>query len=180
MKPACHTMIDLLASVSAEQLGRPTPCADYTVAGLIDHIAEVSLGFAELARGQATGPRPARPSDDLAAVADAVGTLGEAWADPVAWQGVSAPGGLPLPNETWGKIAFTEMVVHGWDLAAATGHPVDLPEETLRACLDHVAVFVPAAPVPELWGAAVEVPGDAPLLDRIVAVTGRDPHWTAA
>ena len=76
---------------------------------------------------------------------------------------------------TWAKIALTELMVHGWDLARATGQPFDLPEPTLRACLEHVAVFVPAAPLPELWDPPVAVAADAGLLDRIVAITGRTP-----
>ncbi|WP_024801124.1 TIGR03086 family metal-binding protein [Nocardia sp. BMG51109] len=171
LKPACHTMIELLADVSDELLGRPTPCAEYTVADLVDHIVESARGFIELA-GRAAPP----PGDRAAQVAE----LGEAWADPAAWTGTGGPPQLRLPNELWGRIALTEMVVHGWDLAVALGRPFHLPEETLRACLDHVTAFVPEAPLPELWGSAVDAPATAPLIDRIVAVTGRDPHWTPA
>ncbi len=101
--------------------------------------------------------------------------LGEAWANPGAWRGTSNGAGVDLPNEVWGKIALTELVVHDWDLAKATGQPFGLPEETLRACFDHVAEFVPNAPVEGLWGAAAEVPADAPRLDWIVDITGRNP-----
>ena len=59
--------------------------------------------------------------------------------------------------------------------AKATGQSLDLPEHTLQACLDHVAKFVPNAPVPALWGPPVEVAPGAALLDRIVAITGRAP-----
>ena len=72
--------------------------------------------------------------------------------------------GVELSNTTWGKITLTELVVHGWDIAIAIGHPFDLPEHTLQACFDHVAVFVPNAPLPDLWGPPVEVPQDAALL----------------
>jgi len=85
-----------------------------------------------------------------------------------------------LSNELWGRITLTELVVHGWDIAVATGQPFDLPGETLRACLEHVAEFVPNAPVPGLWGPAVGVPVDATLLDRIVAATGRTPREAPA
>ncbi len=68
------------------------------------------------------------------------------------------------------------MVVHGWDLARATGRPFGLDDEqALRACLEHVAEFVPNAPVPQLWGPPAVVADDAPLIDRIVAITGRTP-----
>src|ERR1700686_436674 len=66
--------------------------------------------------------------------------------------------GSALFNPTWGKIAPTQLVVHGWDIATATGQAFDLPEHTLQACLEHVAVFVPNAPSQDLWGPPVEVP----------------------
>jgi uncharacterized protein (TIGR03086 family) len=80
-----------------------------------------------------------------------------------------------VSNETWGKITLTELVVHGWDIAKATGQPFDLPEPTLRACLDRVAIFVPNATIPTLWGPPVDVATAVPLLVRIVAITGRIP-----
>jgi hypothetical protein len=66
-------------------------------------------------------------------------------------------------------------VVHGWDIATATGQPFELPDVTLRACLDHVAAFLPNAPAPALWGPPVEVDRGATLVDRIVATAGRVP-----
>jgi len=176
---ACDRMTALLKCVTDDQLSAPTPCAGYTVADLVEHVDMVSRGFAALARrdaeeaargGRATADQGWR--DDVAAQ---VRTLGEAWHDPGAWQGSTDAGGLELTNEGWGRVALTEMVVHGWDLAQATGQTVDLPEATLRACLDHVAAFVPNAPVPALWGPAIAVSADAALIDRIVAVTGRNP-----
>jgi uncharacterized protein (TIGR03086 family) len=166
-KPACSRMIDVLAGVTDSQLADPTPCTEYTVRDLIAHIDQVSHGFAGLA-----GSEPGASEDDIA---QHVRGLGEAWDDPAAWQGKSDAGGLELPNRIWGRIAFTEIVVHGWDLAKATGQPFDLPEETVQACYDHVAEFVPKAPVPGLWGPPVEVDSGAPLLDRLVAITGRRP-----
>lgn len=104
-----------------------------------------------------------------------VRTLGKAWDDPAAWEGTGNVPGSDLSNTTWGKITLTELVVHGWDLANATDQPLDLPEPTVQACFDHVAVFVPNAPVPDLWGPPVEVSPDASQLDRIVAITRRVP-----
>ncbi|MEV0699001.1 TIGR03086 family metal-binding protein [Saccharopolyspora sp. NPDC050389] len=183
LKPACRRMTDLLAAIADDQLVGPTPCAEYTVGDLIDHVDEAAHGFAALA-GNDLGERADTGSQPTAAnlgddwrrrVAKHVRVLGEAWDDPAAWRGSSGGAGVELPNEVWGKIALTEMVVHGWDLAKATGQPFGLPEETLRACHEHVAEFVPNAPIESLWGRAVETRADAPLLDRIVAITGRTP-----
>ncbi|RDI43844.1 uncharacterized protein (TIGR03086 family) [Nocardia mexicana] len=178
LKPACHTVIDLLESVSGDQVENPTPCAEYSVADLIHHCAEFSHAFSGIARRQPSG-EPVVRTADIHRVAALVWELGEAWADPAAWEGTGGPADPRLPNETWGKIALTELVVHGWDLAVALDRTFWMPEETLHSCLDHVTVFIPNAPIPALWSPAVETPGDAPLIDRIVAITGRDPHWSA-
>jgi uncharacterized protein (TIGR03086 family) len=182
LEPASRRMIELLAGVTDDELAGPTPCAAFTVGDLIDHVDEASQQFAALA-----GHRPAEPAGDHGPADDRFGPgwrervgghvagLAVAWDDPAVWQGSTAGGSVELPNERWGKIALTELVVHGWDLARATGQPFDLPDDTLRACLDHVAEFVPEAPFPDLWGPPVEAAAGAPLLDRIVAITGRTP-----
>lgn len=173
LKPACAAVIGLLDGVTDDRLDDPTPCAEFTVGDLIDHLDEVSHGFAGFARKIETPRRV--PGADRDRVAGHVRELGEAWDDPEAWTGSGDAGGLELSNDQWGRIALTEMVVHGWDLATATGRPFVLPEPTLRACLDHVAVFVPNAPIPQLWGTPTTLPADVPLIDRIVAITGRTP-----
>src|SRR5438094_7598725 len=141
LNPACHRMVDLLAHVTDEQLTGPSPCAEYTLAELIQHVDVASQRFIALARQDSVaGPDTA----DLGpgwrdSVAEHVRTLGKAWDEPAAWRGSTNRAGLDLPNERWGKIALTEIVVHGWDIAKATGQPFDLPADTLRACFDHVA-----------------------------------------
>ncbi|MFI0483916.1 TIGR03086 family metal-binding protein [Actinomadura sp. 9N215] len=181
LTPACDRMVGILAAVARDQLSNATPCTGYSVGDLIDHVDLVAEGAAALALKETSESAGREPSaanlgdDWWDGVAAHLWALGAAWKDPAAWQGSTDAGGLELPNDVWGKIALTEVVVHGWDLAKATGQPVDMPEEAVRACLDHVAVFVPNAPVPALWGPAVEVPADAPLIDRVVGITGRTP-----
>ncbi|MGX1772059.1 TIGR03086 family metal-binding protein [Nocardia brasiliensis] len=184
LKPAGATVIELLHTTTDEQLDQPTPCSEYTVAQLIEHIREVAVGFAAMARKDSG--RPDDPAGIPSVVdaarrretAELVDALTLAWDAPEAWQGTTAPSpDVTLPNEVWGRIVLTELVVHGWDLARATDRPLELPAATLRACLDHVVDFVPKAPVPQLWGPAVDTSDDAALIDRIVAVTGRDPRW---
>ncbi|MCX2955322.1 TIGR03086 family metal-binding protein [Lentzea sp. NEAU-D7] len=179
LKPACHRMVEVLQRVTDDQLTSSSPCAEYTVADLIDHVDLVSRGSAALARRD-SGELPDTGGADSSpgwrdGVARHVLALGEAWDEPAAWQGRTDVAGLELSNEVWGKIALTELVVHGWDIAKATGQPFDLPEHTVRACFDHVTEFVPVAPVPALWGPPVAVGPDATLLDQIVAITGRVP-----
>ena len=186
LKPACAGMTEVLRGVADDQLGARTPCDEYTVADLIDHVDLVTRGATALALGDGGGLAGNGPEAvhlepgwrDL--LASRLESLGAAWDDPDAWEGSGNVPGSDLANRTWARIALTELVVHGWDIARATGQRVDLPDATLQACLDHVVAFVPEAPVPGLFGPAVEVTGDASLLDRIVAATGRDPGaWSA-
>ncbi|AKU15512.1 TIGR03086 family metal-binding protein [Luteipulveratus mongoliensis] len=167
LKPACAEMRNVLAALTDRHLAEPTPCAEYRVRDLVEHVDQVAHGFIGLAGGSS--------SEEDSPVAHVMG-LGDAWDDSAAWDG-SSGGDVGLSNATWGKIALTEMVVHGWDLAVASGQTFELPEDTLQACLAHVATFVPNAPVPELWGTPVELAPGASSLHRILAVTGRDPEW---
>jgi uncharacterized protein (TIGR03086 family) len=177
LKPACDRIIDLISGIANEQLSAPTPCTEYTVGDLIEHVDLVAQGATALARCSEfpdTGCSHLE-SDWQDTFVDHLHAVGEAWDDPKAWEGSGNVPGSDLSNATWGKITLTELVVHGWDIATAIGRPFDLPEQTLRACLDHVAVFVPNAPLPDLWGPPVEIPPDAALLVRILSVTGRAP-----
>ena len=178
LKPACEAMIEVLAGLADDRLTSPSPCTEYTVGDLIDHVDLVAQGATAFALGSSqlpdTGYSHLKP-DWRDTVTQHVRALGKAWDDPAVWEGTGNVPGSDLSNSTWGNIALTELVVHGWDIATATCQAFDLPENTLQACFEHVAVFVPNAPLPDLWGLPVEVPPDAALLDRILAITGRAP-----
>jgi uncharacterized protein (TIGR03086 family) len=101
--------------------------------------------------------------------------LAAAWQDPAAWEGMSRAGGVDFPGEVGGMIALTEVVIHGWDVAAATGQDYDVDAATLDAVLPHVTAIAAEGPTEGLFGPAVPVADDAPGLDRVIALSGRDP-----
>jgi uncharacterized protein (TIGR03086 family) len=70
--------------------------------------------------------------------------------------------------------------VHGWDLAVATGRPYTPDPAAVGVCIDYAHQFAAAAPEARdsIYGPEVPVPADAPALDRLLGLTGRDPHWT--
>jgi uncharacterized protein (TIGR03086 family) len=171
----------LVAGVTDDDLARPTPCRTYTVGDLLDHIQGFARGFIAAA---AKTPLGAAPSGDAARlnpdwrveIPRQVMTLAGAWRDPEAWTGMTAAGGVELPAEVAGVVALDELVIHGWDLAKATNQPAGYDGPGLEAVFGMVNQFR-ALEVEGLFGALVEVPVDAPLLDRILGVTGRDPGW---
>ena len=189
LEPAARRLGDLVGGIPEELLDAPTPCPAYTVGDLVDHVAGTALAFRGAAvkdQGDATSQGPSgdasrlgddwrtRIPRDLAALADA-------WRDPSAWTGMTKAGGVELPGEVAGLVALDELVVHGWDVARATGQTYDCDAPSLEAVHDFVSQF--SEPGQEemragLFGPVVEVPEDAPLLDRVIGLTGRNPAWS--
>jgi uncharacterized protein (TIGR03086 family) len=175
---AADPLTAVVGAIHDDQLTEPTPCDDYDVGALIGHLLHWAPTLAGAAHKREVAPPDVPLALPLAWQGDLFGHVDRvvtAWREPHAWEGTTRLGGIELPAATVGAFAVRELVVHGWDLARATGQPFVLPEATLRTCLDHVAAFVPNAPVPGLWGPPVAVAADAGLLDRIVAITGRTP-----
>ncbi|WP_433465915.1 TIGR03086 family metal-binding protein [Spirillospora sp. CA-128828] len=190
LAPATRRMAALLAGVSDSQLDEPTPCAGTSLGALIDHVNGLSLAFTWAAsknfpQGPSQPPSAdasSLPPDWRTRVPAQLDALAAAWRAPDAWQGMTAAGGVDLPGEQAGHVAMNELVVHGWDISRASGQPYDIGEDEIDACLAFVAPAVEQSGgkgVPGLFDAAVDVPEDAPPLARLIAMTGRDPSWTA-
>jgi uncharacterized protein (TIGR03086 family) len=189
LEPAARRLGELVRGIPDELLDAPTPCPAYTVGDLVDHIGGAAVAFTGAAtkdQGDATSQGPSGDSSrltddwrtriprDLAALADA-------WRDPDAWTGMTKAGGVELPGEVAGLVALDEVVVHGWDVARATGQAYDCDAPSLEAVRAFVLQF--SEPGQEemragLFGPVVDVPEDAPLLDRVIGLTGRDPAWS--
>jgi uncharacterized protein (TIGR03086 family) len=91
-------------------------------------------------------------------------------------------GGVSLPSEIAGRIGLNEIVLHGWDLARASGRPFQQDPGSLQACLASLSFMYPPEHLERrkgIFGPPVAVPEGAPLVDRVVAFSGRDPGWTA-
>ena len=86
-------------------------------------------------------------------------------------------GGVDLPGEIAGSVALTEVVIHGWDVARATGQSFECDPATAEPLLAHVSQVAAEGPVEGLFGPAVAIGDDAPALDRAIALSGRDPAW---
>jgi uncharacterized protein (TIGR03086 family) len=76
-------------------------------------------------------------------------------------------------------VVNNELVLHGWDLAMATGQPFQVTPEDLEASWQFV-LNTPDQPEARegLFGPRLPIADDAPLLDRTLAYAGRDPNWT--
>lgn len=187
--PAAEQMTRLIEGVSPDDLGAPTPCRDYTLGDLLDHVATLTLAFSDKA---ATGDQPdvpPPPPGDAAHLPDDwqtrvpadLSALADAWRPSSAWDGMTKVAGIDMPNSVAGLVALEEIVVHGWDVARATGQSFDLDDASLDGALEMLAMFtVPGEEPPPggLYRKVIEVPDHAPLVDRVVARAGRDPKWS--
>lgn len=189
LEPAARRMADLIRGVPDDRLDGPTPCPAYTLGDLVDHVAGLTLAFTGAAKkdtGDATSQGPSgdasRLSDDWRTrIPRDLAALADAWRDPEAWTGRTKAGGVDLPGEAAGIVALDELVVHGWDVARASGQAYDVDPASLEAVHGFVAQFSEQgqeAARAGLFGPVVEVPDDAPLLDRVIGLTGRDPDWS--
>ena len=159
--------------ISTDELTEQTPCREFDVAGLTDHLLN---SITQL--GQAAGAQvPARNREDsverqiVAAVRPALD----------AWHRRGLEGTVPFgsgeaPARFMAGILSLEFLVHAWDYAAATGRPIDVPD----SLTDYVSGLVHRIVTPDGRARAgfdepVEVPQDASQLDRLGAFTGRRP-----
>jgi uncharacterized protein (TIGR03086 family) len=182
---ACKRTSDVLAKLDDQQLSGTTPCEGLQLRDVVAHVGGLALAFTAAARkesGEYAETPPGTGGYHLDAdwrtsyPAGLVG-LSQAWQAPAAWQGMTRIAGLDLPGAVTGSVALTEVVIHGWDIARAAGLPYAVDPHTAEAVLAHVTQVAAEGPVEGLFGPAVPVADDAPVLDRIVALSGRDPAW---
>lgn len=190
LAPPAERLIGLLAGVSDDDLGAPTPCAGTPVAALLDHLMSLSSAFTAAAAKTSAGSDGGNgavtsPSADhldprwREVLPRRLQTLVEAWRAPQAWEGTTQAGGVTMPAEEMGVVVLDELVLHGWDLARATGQPYEGDEDSTAAVLAFATAVQQGdeASREGLFGPAVPVADDAPAFDRALGMAGRDPAW---
>ncbi|MGW7417705.1 TIGR03086 family metal-binding protein [Streptomyces sp. NPDC054863] len=174
---ACEAVLDavrtLVEAVEPGEFGRPTPCAAWDVRILLDHLVWENLLWAGLAEGAPRSDFAAdHLGDDHAAAFRA--------ASRAARSAFRRPGMLeqrygPAPGRRLVEQLTIEMLVHGWDLARATGRPFEGVGPLAEAALPVVAEIYGGLPrtAGGSFGPPQPVSEDAPPLDRLAASLGR-------
>src|SRR3984957_15868484 len=140
LTPATEIVARGVDDIDDDQLGGPTPCLGTSVADLLYHLDGLCLAFtAAAAKDLAAGSQgPSADGSRLEPdwrmrIPGRLAQLASAWQDETAWAGMTRAGGLDLPGEVAGQVAINEVVVHGWDLAAATGQDYGCETELVEA-----------------------------------------------
>lgn len=184
--PTARRLGALVTAVDDARLDAPTPCPEYTVGDLLDHIGGLAVAFTEAARKEhgtnATQPPPGSTAhlaaDWRTRIPADLETLGVAWQDPQAWEGTTVIAAMEMPAPAVGAVALDEIVTHAWDLARALGEPFDADADAIAGAMDFIGpISEPGAPRPPIFGPVVAVADDASPMARFVALTGRDPDW---
>jgi uncharacterized protein (TIGR03086 family) len=186
MLPAAAEAARIVGNVTAGQLDAPTPCPGWDVRALINHMITWAGPGETAARKEP--PAGGKVDEDRDFVAEGgwaerytglVTRMAQAWQDPAAFEGDTSltgnPDGMPAPVIFW--MMTGECVLHGWDLAAATGQETRFPDELIEITYERTIPTAEMAREYEAFGEEVKVPESAPVLDRLLGLTGRDPHW---
>jgi uncharacterized protein (TIGR03086 family) len=130
----------VLANVSPDQLGAPTPCSEWTIHDLIEHV----IGGNEYVGRWADNPiePPARPDDIAAAHRTAAAAAHGIFAGPGGMTTMFNPPFGQVPGQLFIGIRTTDVLTHAWDLAAATGQSTDLDPELATEQLAAARAFV--------------------------------------
>lgn len=185
--PAVDALKSVVDSVGDDQLHASTPCADYDVADLLHHVDGLAVAFTRAARKDTAESAPPHVDGSLlpegwrTRIPRQLDELAEAWRSPDAWEGSTSAGGVEMDGATTGLVTTNEVVLHGWDLARATGQAYAVDPGSVSAARGFVAMF--SGPGTEemrggLFGPELSAPADGSPLDELLAMSGRDRGWT--
>ncbi|MER5513758.1 TIGR03086 family metal-binding protein [Streptomyces sp. NPDC002763] len=180
-------VVGAVRGASVDKYGGPTPCSAWTVRDLVDHVAMMLLLTRDAGTRTASDPSlltthpvpflAGRPESEWSLLlAGQAEPAARAWSEPAAWEGEASLGGPPMPATALGEILIAEFTVHAWDTAVATGQPLAVPAPLARATFETYAREAPRMRGLGLLGGEVPQDEDAPLLDRALALSGRDPR----
>lgn len=162
---------DVIAGLRPTELDEPTPCAEFTVRGVLEHMIAGATMFAAAYRGEA--PIDPEFGDPIAGVQTALAGLAASITAPGALdRTIQAPFG-DIDGESFARFVVLDGLVHGWDLATATGQPYEPPRELVAAVTEFAEQALDRLRDGDTFKAAVEPATDAAPIERLAAYTGR-------
>jgi uncharacterized protein (TIGR03086 family) len=173
---AFDAVAGLISSIRAGQWSAPTPCTDWTVRQMVNHLIGMNRVFAALLADQPPPPRPSADhveDDPVGAYRDSAAALQAAFSRPgVLERTYHGPLGTATGAERL-QIRLYDLLAHGWDLAQATEQPAGLPDDLAEQSLAFARTQLTEQARPGRFGPAQIVAGRAPAIERLVAFLGR-------
>ena len=173
----------VVGGVTADQLTAPTPCTDWDLRTLLNHTILWTAHSAERRARDEPLPDELMSTDFVAqpdwaqAYAAQLDRAVAAWSDPGAWARELNVMGAPTPSAGVGALLVAEMVLHGWDIARATGQDYHCTGPVLAATAQAVDDNAELFRKYQGFASPIELPEGASEFDRLLATSGRDPSW---
>ncbi len=186
MAAAAAETVRVVRGVRADQLSGVTPCPEWDVRTLLNHLI---LWTAYSAEQRAYGGSVAEDlmNKDFAAepgfaagYAAQVDKALAAWSDPAAWERELGVVGNATPAADVAAMLIMEYALHGWDLARATGQEYRCDDDVAAVVLRTVQEQAELFRQYQGFADQVDVPAGAPAFDRALGLSGRDPDWKPA
>jgi uncharacterized protein (TIGR03086 family) len=172
-----------ITAVAPDQWSEQSPCADWKARDVVGHIL-VMHGAMLQPLGRDLSPAPSIDDDPLAAFRAARADIEALLDDPVSASAeTETPAGRMSIGEHVDRVLSTDLVLHGWDLARATGQddtidPCEVERiwPTVQDIPDELRTPGAFRPGLTVFGPEVALPDDASRQDRLLAMLGRDPR----
>ena len=179
---AARVVTDLVDRIDGPPLHRPSPCAGWRVGDVLNHLVAEHLWAPHLLRGEALDDVGDRYTGDVLGATPrtawrrAIAGSLTAWAssDP---DGTVATNAGPTPADEYAQQMLVDLTVHAWDLARGAGVPLQPVPDAVEHCIAYERPRVTGGGVAGIFAAPVPVPDDAPRIDVLVGLLGRDPGW---
>ena len=163
--------VDMVAGAE-RQLDADTPNDGWDVRTLLNHMLETQLYFLGVARGEDASPPSPNPPQVLSD--DPSADFEQARAETL--RAFAEPGVIEKTGPSLG-VAFTDSLLHGWDLAQATGQDATMPDGLAEVAYETIHGRFTEEQRKGVFKPEVEVPDGASAQDKLLAYTGRDPSW---
>jgi uncharacterized protein (TIGR03086 family) len=168
----------IVAGIRPDQWDAPTPCEGWDVRALANHVVSGNLWAAELAAGRTiedVGDRldgDVLGDDPVKAFEASAGAAAAAFEAPGALDAPCAVSYGPVPGSVYAGHRFADVLIHGWDLAAATGQDTRLDPALVDACWEVLTPQLEALQSSGAFGTARDPAGSSPQ-ERLLAALGR-------
>ncbi|MEY9845155.1 uncharacterized protein (TIGR03086 family) [Streptacidiphilus sp. BW17] len=181
---AATETVRVIRGIKPEQLGSPTPSAEWDLRAVVNHLTLwTAYNFALRAEGGLVPSEwyerdftaePGWAEDYATQVEKAL----QAWSEPAVWKREMKVGDSTMPATAIAGMMLLEFALHGWEAARGSGQQYVLDDVTVAAVLAQVEQYAPMFRQYDGFAEAVQVADDAPAFDRALALSGRRPGWS--
>jgi uncharacterized protein (TIGR03086 family) len=182
MSEACATIALVVRGAAGADLSERTPCTDFELRKLLTHFAGTTGAFARAGRQHALDPDdPWGSKTELdeetwpEQIVHNLETTAAGWSRAETWEGTVE--GTALSATALGEMGLIEVMLHGWDVARASGQSFEVSPALGAEMLRCVSATAEQGREFEAYGPEVETAPDASDFDKALGLAGRDPAW---